>query len=179
MSTPATEGARRTGGGRRGSAAAAPDDAEAQAAGVSLILAHAGDTRIEALGDAARRALLRAKEALGVPATEHVALVLADDATLRRLNHRHRGLDRTTDVLSFRVDPGDLPSDEPRELGDIVISVPYALRSAAAGGHAQEAELRLLAVHGLLHLLGHDDATEAGAADMRRIERQLGVRPAG
>lgn len=126
--------------------------------------------------DAPRDALADALVALGVADEVEVALVLGGDELLRRLNHEYRGADRPTDVLSFRFEPEDLPPDEPPYLGDIVISVPYAARSAARHGHGLEDELRLLAVHGLLHLLGHDDADEDGAAEMRALERRLGVR---
>ena len=75
------------------------------------------------------------------------------DAGLRSLNRRFRGEDRTTDVLSFAGE-GDY-------LGDIAISVPRARTQARAGGHSLEAELQLLVVHGVLHLLGHDHASPA------------------
>ena len=107
-----------------------------------------------------------------------LALVLADDAELQRLNLTFRGVDAPTDVLSFAAAPLPAHTPEPACLGDIVISVPFAARSAEAAGRELEREVQLLAVHGLLHLLGHDDATEEAAAEMHRLEIDLGVRPA-
>ncbi len=90
-----------------------------------------------------------------------ISILLCDDARIRELNARHRGLDKPTDVLSF-------PMDDPQILGDIVISLPTARRQAQAAGWPPESELILLAVHGLLHLLGHDDETAAGAQEMQQ-----------
>lgn len=111
------------------------------------------------------------------PDTE-VALVLTGDDLLAQLNAQYRGKSGPTDVLSFPVDVEDLAPGEPPQLGDILISVPQAEANAAAAGHAALAELTLLAVHGLLHLLGHEDETEAGADAMRAEELRLGVRQA-
>ncbi len=111
------------------------------------------------------------------PDTE-VALVLTGDDLLAQLNAQYRGKSGPTDVLSFPVDAEDLAPGEPPQLGDILISVPQAEANAAAAGHAALAELTLLAVHGLLHLLGHEDETEAGADAMRAEELRLGVRQA-
>ena len=87
-------------------------------------------------------------------------MLLCDDAFIRALNAAHRGVDRATDVLSFA-------QDDPRLLGDIVISLETAARQAQAAGWPVESEVALLATHGLLHLLGHEDETAAGAAPMR------------
>jgi len=125
---------------------------------------------------AARAALESAMDRLGVPPETEIALVLTDDAELHALNRAYRGQDQPTDVLSFPADAADLPPGEPPFLGDILISVPRAAEGAARAGHALTDELRLLAVHGLLHLLGHEDETEAGAEAMRRLEAELGVR---
>lgn len=87
-----------------------------------------------------------------------LTVVLTDDATVQALNATYRDEDKVTDVLSF-------PADEPapfagaaRYLGDVVIAWPQTVRQAQHAGHAPEAELLLLAVHGTLHLLGHDHA---------------------
>ena len=90
-----------------------------------------------------------------------VTVVLTDDATVRQLNRDYRATDAPTDVLSFPA--GDaMPGMEMLYLGDIIISVPFALQQAVNSGHQTIAELQLLAVHGTLHLLGHDhgDADE-------------------
>ncbi len=86
-----------------------------------------------------------------------ITIVLTDDATVQQLNNDYRALDQSTDVLSFPV--GDaMPGMDTVYLGDIIISVPFAERQATASGHSSSAELQLLAVHGTLHLLGHDHA---------------------
>jgi probable rRNA maturation factor len=126
--------------------------------------------------EAARAALEAAMDALGVPPDAEVALVFSDDTELRALNLSYRGQDKPTDVLSFPGDPADLPPGEPPYLGDIVISVAQAAAGAARAGQSLADELRLLAVHGLLHLLGHEDETEEGAEAMARLEIALGVR---
>lgn len=140
------------------------------------------DGSLEALVAAAVGALSDAMDRLDVAAEDEVSLVIADDAYVHRLNAAYRGYDKPTDVLSFRAEgagwPGDTAAADGRELGDIVISLPYAARSAAARRAPVADELRLLAVHGLLHLLGHDDADEAGARAMRLEEARLGVRAA-
>ena len=103
-------------------------------------------------------ALLRREGVTGDP---EVSIVLCDDAFIQSLNAQYRGKDRPTDVLSFAQDDPDL-------LGDIVISLPTAARQAEAAGWTLENEAALLGVHGLLHLLGHDDETAEGAWEMQR-----------
>jgi probable rRNA maturation factor len=101
-----------------------------------------------------------------------VTLVLADDADVRRLNRAWRGINRPTDVLSFPTDRSTpAPRGVARHLGDIVIATGVARAQAAEAGHAYGTELRVLALHGLLHLLGYDHETDAGR--MARAERRL------
>ena len=93
-----------------------------------------------------------------------VAIALVPDAHVRKLNRLYRRKDAPTDVLSF---PGsvDSPTSSPvRELGDIVIATGVARRQARDAGHPYDIELRVLALHGLLHLLGfdHHDANDNG-----------------
>jgi probable rRNA maturation factor len=99
-----------------------------------------------------------------------VCIVLAGDATLRRLNREFRGKDATTDVLSFASGDGKLP-DGSRPLGEIVISVPQAARQAGDFGHSLARELRVLAIHGYLHLLGYDHEVDDGT--MMRLQARL------
>ena len=89
-----------------------------------------------------------------------ISVVLCDDPFIRDLNRDYRQKDKPTDVLSFA-------QDDPNVLGDIVVSLPTAARQAAAGWPL-ESEITLLGVHGLLHLLGYDDETAAGAWEMQR-----------
>ena len=105
-----------------------------------------------------------------------VTLVLTDDDEITALNREYRSIDAATDVLSFPFDDEFVPEEERSYLGDVVIALPYATRQAQRAGHSVADELALLAVHGLLHLLGYDDETDEGAARMRAMERSLGVR---
>lgn len=98
-----------------------------------------------------------------------VALTLVGDAAMRRLNRETRGLDRTTDVLSF---PAARVPGSPL-LGDLVISVPVAKRWAARLQRPLSAELALYAAHGLLHLLGHEHRTAKERTKMANLERRL------
>lgn len=105
----------------------------------------------------------------------HVAIALLPDEAVRRLNRQYRRLDKATDVLSF-------PAAQPRgpELGDIAIARGIAARQARRFGHSQATEWRVLALHGLLHLLGYDHETDRG--EMSRLEAKLRRRaglPAG
>jgi len=104
-----------------------------------------------------------------------VTLLLADDRQVRALNRRHRGIDRTTDVLSFAAG-GELEPGVPH-LGEIVISLPQARRQAEGARWPLKSELALLLTHGFLHLLGYDHETDDGT--MRRRERRLLAQVAG
>jgi len=99
-----------------------------------------------------------------------LSIVLAGDATVRRLNRDFRGKDATTDVLSFPSGGDDLP-DGTRPLGEIVISVAQAARQANAAGHSLARELRILVIHGYLHLLGYDHEVDDGT--MMRLQSRL------
>lgn len=101
----------------------------------------------------------------GAPPQAELSLVLGDDAQLRDLNYRHLGIDAPTDVLSFPAEATDPESGAPY-LGDVVISVERAAKQALRAGHSLEAELQLLVVHGVLHLLGHDHADPEPKAAM-------------
>ncbi len=93
-----------------------------------------------------------------------VTVAVVSDARLRALNRQYRGNDASTDVLSF-------PAEEPGVLGDIVIARGVAARQAREARHPAGTELRVLALHGLLHLLGHDHESDQG--QMARLERRL------
>jgi len=104
-----------------------------------------------------------------------ISIVLASDDYIRGLNRKYRGVDSPTDVLAFSQLEGEpIRADAgPLALGDVVISVETAKRQAAERGHAMADELDLLAVHGVLHLFGYDDETEAGGAEMRERESTI------
>ena len=115
-----------------------------------------------------------------------ISVAVVSDRRIRDLNRRYRGHDDATDVLSFPVDrrlaeapkarrrlstnPQSLPPNP--FLGDIVIARGVARRQARAAGHSDLTELRILALHGLLHLIGYDHERDDGL--MRRVERRLG-----
>lgn len=100
-----------------------------------------------------------------------LAVVLTGDREIRALNARYRKKDRPTDVLSFPGEGGDLG------LGDVVISVETAARNAKAMGRGLARELDALALHGLLHALGHDHESDDGQMERleRRLRRALGI----
>jgi probable rRNA maturation factor len=106
-------------------------------------------------------------------------VTLTGDENLREYNNRYRGLDEPTDVLAFaaREQPTDPRFQSPPGtedwLGDIVISVPTARRQAKAAGHPVNDEMRLLAVHGFLHLLGYDHAEPADEAAMTALTNRI------
>jgi probable rRNA maturation factor len=110
-----------------------------------------------------------------------VSIALVSDRLVRVLNQRYRGIDRPTDVLSFPAvnwpqsaqnKASALPaSSAAKFLGDIVIARGVARRQARQAGHSEATELKVLALHGLLHLLGYDHERDNGA--MARLERRL------
>lgn len=111
-----------------------------------------------------------------------VCVLLVNDDRMRRLNSLYRGIDRTTDVLSFPLINPTQPPLKSRGgveeglflLGDIVISLPQARRQAGEYKTPFNRELARLLVHGLLHLLGYDhEKNSYQAAKMRRLESEL------
>jgi probable rRNA maturation factor len=101
-----------------------------------------------------------------------VTVLLTSDDAIRRLNRQFRGKNKATDVLSF---PAECLTRGPEKIaGDLAISVPTALRQAAGQGHSLSTEIKVLILHGLLHLAGYDHETDDGK--MARRERLLRVR---
>jgi probable rRNA maturation factor len=98
-----------------------------------------------------------------------VSVAVVDDVTIREVNRRHLDHDWPTDVISFGLsDPGD-----PELSGALIVSAEMASTTAGRSGAPAWDELALYVVHGLLHLCGHDDATDAGRAAMRRREGEV------
>jgi probable rRNA maturation factor len=93
-----------------------------------------------------------------------LSLAVVSDRRMRALNRQFRGKDAVTDVLSF-------PSDTRGFMGDIVIASGVAKLQAKAAGHPVQTEVRVLALHGLLHLLGYDHESDGGK--MARAEMRL------
>ena len=113
------------------------------------------------------RFLKRAQAAVGL--VGEVSVLLTDDVRMRELNRGFRGKRKTTDVLSFpaMTMPG-LPAEH-QHAGDLAISLEVAARQAAAFGHTVEVELRVLLLHGLLHLAGFDHEVDAGEMQAREM----------
>jgi len=88
-----------------------------------------------------------------------LTIVLTDDQQLHELNKEYLDVDSPTDVLSFPASETD-PETGSVYLGDILISIPRAAQQAQTAGHPLEAEVQLLVVHGVLHLLGYDHASD-------------------
>jgi probable rRNA maturation factor len=112
-----------------------------------------------------------------------VSVLLTTDGTMRRLNRRFRGKDKTTDVLSFpalepsqvsKSRPGPPAKSQEKIAGDLAISVETAQRQSVTRGHSLETEIRILILHGLLHLNGLDHENDGG--EMARREQALRAR---
>ncbi|HVQ41301.1 MAG TPA: rRNA maturation RNase YbeY [Vicinamibacterales bacterium] len=110
-----------------------------------------------------------------------LTIALVTDAVMRRLNRQYRSADKATDVLSFPADASPAPPNatglpavalaKAGFLGDLAIARGVAARQARAQGHSMRVEIRVLALHGLLHLLGYDHEVDAG--EMARLEERL------
>ena len=101
-----------------------------------------------------------------------LTIVLADDEELHRLNRDFLGIDAPTDVLSFPASETD-PDTGAAYLGDIILSIPRADAQAQAAGHPLADEARLLVIHGVLHLLGHDHAEADEKAKMWKAQGEI------
>jgi probable rRNA maturation factor len=132
----------------------------------------------ELLEQAASAALAHQSGSLELELT----IVLTDDARMQELNREYLGIDAPTDVLSFpasetdgsEIDGSEIdPETGSPYLGDILISLPYAARSAERAGHPLEAEVQLLVIHGILHLLGHDHAKVREKARMWKAQAEI------
>jgi len=101
-----------------------------------------------------------------------IELIITDNESIQELNREYRDKDKPTDVLSF---PLETPFTEQSvfdiPLGTIVISADLVREKAKLYGHTEEDELKLLFIHGLLHLLGYDHETDEG--EMRQKEREI------
>ena len=102
-----------------------------------------------------------------------LSIVLTDDEHIRVLNRDFRQKDKPTDVLSFGQMEGEPFVSPIPVLGDLVISLETAARQAEERGHPLAAEVRILLVHGLMHLLGHDHLEDGDRADMAEAENEL------
>ena len=123
------------------------------------------------------RAAQAALENQSKPLDSELTIVLTDDAHIQELNRDYLGIDAPTDVLSFPASEIDGSEIDPETgapyLGDIIISLSYAAKSAAQAGHPLEAEVQLLVVHGVLHLLGHDHGRVREKAKMWKAKAEI------
>ena len=85
-----------------------------------------------------------------------MTIVFIDDEKMHEMNKKYRGIDRTTDVLSFAFEDNEKLRYNIRQLGEIYISIPKMMEQAREYGHSETRELAFLTVHGILHLLGYD-----------------------
>lgn len=86
----------------------------------------------------------------------YFSVIFIDDKTMQEMNKNYRGINRTTDVLSFALEDNNTYTPEIRELGDIFVSIPKMQEQAKEYQHSEKRELSFLVCHGLLHLLGYD-----------------------
>lgn len=120
------------------------------------------------LEDAALAALRHVKAPSGISAT----IVIEDDDKLRELNKSFRGIDSATDILSFPSSDID-PETNMTYLGDVIISFPLARTHAFIAGHSCNDELRLLVVHGILHLYGYNHSSIEEKSKMWSTQNEI------
>ena len=117
-----------------------------------------------------------------VGAEVELGVLITDDESVRELNRRYRGVDRTTDVLSFALaeegsevdSPGFVnPPDGLLHLGEVIVSYPQAARQAEENNRTIEQEMALLVVHGTLHLLGYEHDEPVREKEMRSLEERI------
>jgi len=126
-----------------------------------------------------RRIVEAALSAEKVDRPVELSLIITGDKEVHKLNRDYRGIDRTTDVISFAlnedVDGTDFvtPPDKISRLGEVIISYPQAATQAKANKQTIKAEMAWLVVHGLLHLLGYDHQGDASEAVMRKREDKI------
>lgn len=109
---------------------------------------------------------------LGISLDASISIVVTGDPQMHQLNLQYVGVDEPTDVLSFPAGYTD-PDTESLYLGDILISYPRAHEQAAKANYPVESELRLLVVHGILHLAGHDHDDSQNKAIMWAAQREI------
>ena len=125
-------------------------------------------------------------------AAQRLSVVIADDHTVSELNRVHRGLDQTTDVLSFSNSHSGhyygesndsragiknaefaLPPGYDAGLGEVIISLGQVERQASEAGHSRQKELAIMLAHGILHLLGYDHELDTEAAEMFSLQDRV------
>lgn len=107
-----------------------------------------------------------------------ISISFIDDDEMATLNLQYRGIEGTTDVLSFSQDEGmEMPSPDDPDfvplIGDVIVSVPAAIRQAEEAGHSLDREIAILLIHGILHLYGYDHDNVYQHTFMKEEESQI------
>lgn len=100
-------------------------------------------------------------------------IIFIDDEEMHKMNLSYRGIDRTTDVLSFALNDNKHIDAVLNSLGDIFISIPKMKSQAVDYGHSEKRELSFLTVHGLLHLLGYDHMEKSDEEVMFGLQKEI------
>jgi probable rRNA maturation factor len=139
---------------------------------VAIFLADEQDVEVD--GDDLVALAAHVVRARRVPEDMELSLLLVDRETIAGLNETHLGKAGPTDVLAFPIDePGEAPPEGPAVLGDVVLCPAVAHEQAAGFGRTPHEELRLLTVHGILHLLGMDHADPEEEREMFGLTDEL------
>jgi len=123
-----------------------------------------------------KRIIKKVLQHLKVDDKNEISVLFTDDNFIRSLNNKYRGIDKPTDVLSFSLQEGAVKSPKVESiklLGDIIISVETAQRQADNLNHSIEKELKVLLIHGLLHLTGYDHEEDKDYKIMREKESEI------
>lgn len=120
-----------------------------------------------------------AADKLKVEDESEISITFVSNERIQEINREYRQKDKSTDVISFAMEElgeGEvevLGGNQPRILGDIIISIPKAKEQADEYGHSFLRELGFLAIHGFLHLLGYDHETKEDEKEMFSLQREL------
>lgn len=102
------------------------------------------------------------------------SIIFVSDNEIQKLNHKYRGINQITDVLSFAFEANVIKDyNRVRALGDIYVCIPQMKRQALEQGHSEAWELSFLVAHGLLHLLGYDHQTQKDAQRMLTLQELI------
>jgi probable rRNA maturation factor len=119
--------------------------------------------------------VLKTVETLNIDAQLALSLILIDDDAMLRMNKEYRGVDRSTDVISFAAEEGeaDFVASDIRELGDVFINIDAIRNQAEDYGHSLKREFCFLFTHGLLHLLGYDHMNGEEEKEMNSLQESI------
>lgn len=123
-----------------------------------------------------RKIIINILQYLKIEEKIEVSILFTEDKFIKSLNKKYRGINKSTDVLTFNLEEGDLKFpevDKNKLLGDIVVSVETAQRQANNLNHNLENELMILLIHGLLHLIGYDHEEDRDNKIMQVKEKEI------